>query len=152
MSTENSEFKLGQMMPNFMGLNPQQIHDNLEGSCYGKEEGSYQKQLSEPELGKVKSDFAQVGLEISKIESEKKDAMEVFKTRLKEPKKNYSTLLDALKHKSVEKEGLLYLFDDVDTGIMYKVDEQGIVVDFRPMQQKEKQTVIRQLKIANGDD
>lgn len=60
-------------------------------------------------------------------------------------------LLETLKHKSVEKEGILYLFEDMDNGLMYSADENGIIVDVRQLQQKEKQTVIRQLKIANGD-
>lgn len=147
--SNNETFKLGQLLPNFSGLNPKEIEDNLELNCYGKEEGSYQKNLSEAELGKAKSDYADVGISISKIETEKKEAMDEFKRQLITPKAKQANLLKMLKHKSIEMEGILYLFDDVDNGMMYKVDESGVIVDVRPMQQKEKQTVIRQLKAVN---
>ena len=143
------QFTLGEHYDeSFKNLNPREIVDNLDGVQYAKEEGVYTKDLSEAELGKAKSDFADVGLEIAKIEGEKKDAMEVFKTQLKEPKQKKNTLLEMLKYKKVEKEGVLWLVDDQTAGMMYKFDENAICVDVRPLLRNERQLKMSVKKVS----
>jgi hypothetical protein len=149
--SKNAQFQLGEHYDEtFKGLNPKEILDNLEGLAYTKEEGVYTKDLSEAELGKAKHDFAEIGLEIAKIEGDKKDAMEVFKTQLKEPKLKNNALLEMLKYKKIEKEGVLWLIDDQEKGMMYKFDENGICVDVRPLQRGERQLKMTVKKASNS--
>lgn len=34
--SKKSDFQLGQYLPNFQGMSPKTVLDNLEASCYGK--------------------------------------------------------------------------------------------------------------------
>lgn len=140
MSKDTQNFELGKHYDSsFQGLSPKEIRDNLEGLAYGKEDGVYTKNLTEAELGFAKSKFADVGLAIAKIEDEKKEAMDEFKHQLKEPTAEKKELIEMIKHKSVRKEGVLWLVDDQEKGVMYKFDETGICVDMRPLLPTEKQ-------------
>ena len=140
MSKNEQTFELGKHYDkSFQGLSPKDIKDNLEGLAYGKEEGSYTKNLTEAELGFAKSRFADVGLTIAKIEEDKKEAMDDFKDMLKEPNSEKKDLIEMIKHKSVRKEGILFLVDDQEKGVMYKFDENAICVDMRPLLPTEKQ-------------
>jgi len=123
MSKKKPTFKLGQPMSEaFNGMNPKEIMDNLEAVMYGKEEGEYTKHLTEEELAFAKSTFAETGIQIAKIEQEKKEAMAEFKDKLKEPKSEYNDLIETIKRKSIRKEGVLFLVDDPENSMMYKFD------------------------------
>lgn len=153
MADDKPTFKLGQPMDEaFNKMSPQEIKDNLEAVMYGKEEGEYTKNLNEAELGVAKTDLADVSLVIARLEQKKKDFMAELKAELAEPKAQHKVLLETIKHKSIRKEGILWLVDDPENGMMYKFDENGICVDARPMLQSEKQRVLRQMKVANGDN
>lgn len=144
MST--SKFKVGEHYDEaFKGMTPKEIIDNLEGLAYGKEDGVYNKKLTSEELAVAKHNLADVSISIAKIEQEKKDAMDEFKDRLKEPTATKKELIEAIKLKSVRKEGILYYVDDQEDGMMYIFDEQGICIDERPLLAKERQTKMRQI-------
>lgn len=104
MAKKEPTYKLGQPMDEaFNGMKPQEIIDNMESVCYGKEEGEYTKNLTEAELGVAKTEFADVGIKIAKIEQKKKDFMAEIKAELAEPKAEHKVLLETIKHKSIRK-------------------------------------------------
>lgn len=137
-------FELGQRFDESLdGLSTREIKDNLDGICYGKEEANYTKKLTEEELGFAKSKLADVSIEMDQIADEKKEAMDDFKERLKKPTADRKELLQAIKFKSVNKQGILYLIEDIEEKMMYKFDEEGICVDARPLLATERQRVIK---------
>lgn len=139
-----SNFKIGQLYDQaFQKLTPQEVKDNLDAVAYGIEERPYTKNLSAEEIVEKKDAYSQIGLDLSEIAREKKEAMERFKLLEKEPKAIASELLDAIKFKSEQKYGKLHLVDDQESGMMYSFDERGVCVDARPLDKKERQTKLR---------
>lgn len=133
-------FEIGRIFdPSFEGMKRNELTANLQATATKVEEGAYTKNLTQDELGIAKSDLADVSIKIAKIEEDKKFAMDDFKEALKQPKESHKELIDTIKHKSIRKEGLLYLVDDQENGLMYKFDEDAICVDVRPLSPKERQ-------------
>lgn len=127
----------------FGNMTPKEVKDNLESIFYSKEDGNYTKRLTEDEVVVAKSNLAENSITIAKINDEKKEKIDEFKDKLKPLEIKQKELLDAIRFRTVRKEGTLYLLDDPDTMTMYKVDDRGIVVDSRPMLAEERQQVIR---------
>ena len=127
----------------FADMSPKDIKDNLEGICYGKEEGNYTRRLSEDEIVVAKSDLAENSIKIAKVNDEKKEKMDEFKDKLKPLDLKQKELLDAIKYRTIRKEGVLYLLEDPENNLMHKVDNRGIVVESRPMLPEERQRVIK---------
>jgi len=127
----------------FAEMSPKDIKDNLEGICYGKEEGNYTRRLSEDEIVVAKSNLAETSITIDKIEEEKKEAVAEFKKKLEPHTTKKKDLLDAIKFRTIRKEGVLYLLEDPENNLMHKVDDRGIVVESRPMLPEERQRVIK---------
>lgn len=146
---KNQQFQLGQHYDeSFHNLSPREIIDNLEGLAYGKEEGVYNRKLTSEEIMVAKHELADVSLKIAKVEEDKKSAMDDFKEALKKPNEMKKELLEAIKLRSVRKEGILYFVDDQEEGTMYTFDEQGVCIDSRPLLAKERQTKLRQINSA----
>ena len=145
-----SNFKIGQHYdPAFKEMSLKEIKDNLEAVCFGLEERPYTKNLTPEELLKRKEDYSQVGLVLSEIETAQKEAMDRFKEQSKEPKARSKELLDSIKFKSEQKYGTLSLVDDQENGMMYYFDQEGICVDARPLDVKERQLKIK--KVVNDE-
>lgn len=68
--------------------------------------------------------------------------MDHFKTIEKEPKSRAKELVDAIKFKSEQIHGKLFLIDDQEEGMMYFFDTNGICVDARPLHRNERQLKI----------
>lgn len=147
-----SNFKIGQLYdPTFEKLTPQEVQDNLDAIAYGVEERPYTKNLSPEEIVEKKDAYSEVGLKLSELAREKKEAMDRFKLLEKEPKAIASELLDAIKFKSEQKYGKLHLVDDQETGMMYSFDEKGVCVDARPLDKKERQTRLRTINSSSEE-
>ena len=145
-----SEFKVGSYYdPSFQGMPLKEIKDNLEAVSYGIEERSYTKNLTEDEVSEKKDQYSQVGIKLSELAQQKKEAMDRFKLLEKEPKLEASELLEAIKYKSEQRYGELFAIDDQQSGFMYYFDGQGVCIDARPLTQKEKQL---KLKTVNKDE
>ena len=144
-----SEFKIGQLYdPAFAKLTPLEVQQNLDGIAWGIEERAYTKNLTPEEIVEKKDEYSEVGLVLSEINREKKEAMDAFKARAKQPTEDAKILLDAIKFKSEQKHGKLHLVDDQDKGMMYFFDTKGVCVDARPLAKNEKQM---RLKTVNSN-
>lgn len=145
-----SNFKLGMHYDAlFQGMDLKEIRDNLEAVAYGVEERSYTKNLTEEEVSEKKDKYSQVGIKLSELEQQKKDALERFKLAEKDPKIEAKELLEAIKYKSEQRYGELFAVDDQKEGMMFYFDTLGVCIDARPLTQKEKQL---KLKTVNENE
>lgn len=145
-----SNFKIGGLYDGaFAKMSEREIADNLEAVAWGIEERSYTKNLTPDEVVRKKDDYAEIGLVLSEIAREKKEAAADFKFREKEPKVAAEILLSAIKFKSEQKHGKLFMVDDQEQGMMYLFDNTGVCVDARQLDKKEKQT---KLKAINSNE
>lgn len=145
-----SRFKLGAHFDDsFKGMAQKEIKDNLESTMYSSEERSYTKNLNEEEVLQKKDQYSEIGIQLSEIAEKKKITMEQFKILEKEPKAIAGELLQAIKYRSEQRYGKLYLIDDQEEGMMYIFDETGVCVDLRPLTKQEKQL---KLKTINQDE
>ena len=145
-----SNFKIGQLYdPALAKMAEKEIQDNLEAIAWGVEERAYTKNLTPEEIVEKKDEYSEVGLVLSEIAREKKEAMDVFKARAKEPSEQAKLLLDAIKFKSEQKYGKLHLVDDQENQMMYFFDSKGVCVDARPLDKKERQM---KLKTVNSNE
>jgi hypothetical protein len=139
MGKSKSTFKFGQIFdPSFGDLSPSEITQNLQ-TAYKIVDGVYTKSLTAEEVSIAKSELAEISIELSKIEEERKLAMEDFKAEAKMPKAKFAELLETIKFKTVRKSGLLYEFQDFESGEMASFDSDAICVDVRPLSPKERQ-------------
>ena len=145
-----NRFKLGSHYDAaFKTMSQKEIKDNLEAIAYGVEERSYTKNLTPEEVIEKKDEYSEIGIYLSEVALEKKEAMDRFKEKLKEPKQQSGILLQAIKFKSEQKFGELHLVDDQDSGMMYSFDLSGVCVDVIPLTKQEKQL---KLKTVNSNE
>tara|TARA_R110000796_G_C14269485_1_gene401070 strand:+ start:57 stop:521 length:465 start_codon:yes stop_codon:yes gene_type:complete len=150
---DQSLFELGRKLDDSIdGLSKRDLALHLEGLCYSMEEGDYTKRLNSDEISERKSRLADVSIQISKLEQEKKDLMDEMKGRVDPVKKDLKELIEVIKSKSVSKSGRLFLFDDAEKGMMYKFDETGVCVDQRPLTPEERQQKLRaEMKLRRAE-
>lgn len=147
-----SNFKIGQHYDHaFLAMQPAEIIDNLEAVAYGLQERSYTKNLTEEEIVDRKDQYSEIGITLSELATQRKEAMDRFKVLEKEPKQDSSALLESIKFKSEQKYGRLFLVDDQESGMMYSFDELGICVDARSLLKAEKQTKLKTLKSVSNE-
>jgi hypothetical protein len=147
-----SNFKIGQHYDQaFKAMQPKEVVDNLEAIAYGLSEQSYTKNLTEEEIIERKDQYSEIGIKLSELASQKKEAMERFKLLEKEPSLTAKALLESIKFKSEQNYGKLYLVDDQEEQMMYYFDSMGICVDARPLTKLEKQTKLKTLKTGSNE-
>ncbi|WNH10006.1 hypothetical protein [Thalassobellus suaedae] len=135
-----SNFKIGQLYDQALAEMPkEEVQSNLEAICYEIEERSYTKNLTEEELEQRKDEYSTIGIKLSEINESKKEMMDSFKQKLKEPKLRSSELIKAIKFKSEQRYGKLFSVDDQESGMMYSFDTNGVCVDARPLTKEERQ-------------
>ncbi len=133
----------------FETMSQQERIDNLEAIAWGLEERSYTKNLSPEEISERKDEYSQVGLKLDELAVRKKEFLDNLKIQEKEPKESAKILLKAIKYKSEQNYGKLYLVDDQDKGLMYFYDVTGVCVDVRPLSKEEKQLKLK--KVVNNE-
>lgn len=145
-------FKIGSHYDTaFKGMQSKEILDNLEAVAYGLEERSYTKNLTEEEVVERKDKYSEIGIKLSELATQKKEAMDRFKLLEKEPKEHAKDLLESIKYKSEQNFGRLFLVDDQEDGMMYSFDESGVCVDARQLTKSEKQTKLKSLKSGTNE-
>lgn len=137
-------FKIGSLYDNaFKDMSKDEIKDNLEAIAYSVEEKSYTKNLTEEELNERKDEYSSVGIQLSELNESKKEILDSFKLKMKQPQERANELISSIKFKSEQRYGELFLVDDQNDGLMYSFDSQGICVDARPLTKKEKQLKLK---------
>ena len=118
----------------------------FEANADKVEERTYFEELSDNELIEKKSKFAQISIELAKLEDEKKAEMDKFKTKMKPIQKESSGLLNEIKTGHAEKYGKVYKMIDHETRMVGYYSEAGNLVEKRPATEDES----RQLTIASS--
>lgn len=137
-------FKKGQLYdPALKGMSKEEINDNLEAVCRKAEESSYTKNLTKEELVERREEYSTIGIKLSEIATQKKEAADRFKLLEKEPKSRAKELVESIKYKSEQRFGKLFSVDDQEEGVMYIFDTEGMCIDFRPLTRDEKQLTMK---------
>lgn len=111
----------------------------LESEALAVEEGKYQKPLTHDEVLYYKDILAENSINQAVILDEFQQVKDSYKERLKPIKEVISESLQAIKTKSIEKEGRLYKMADFEDQMIHKVDEAGNVIHSRKMLPEERQ-------------
>lgn len=144
-----TKFKVGDPFDiGISGLQKSEIYANLEGIAYSVEERSYTKNLTDDELNDRKDEYSKVGIKLSELNDSKAKMLADFKDKTKEPQLRSSELIEAIKYKSEQRYGALFLIDDQENGMMNVFDTSGICVETRPLSRKERQLT---LKVSNNE-
>lgn len=118
----------------------------LESEAIAIEEGKYEKPLTSDELAYYKDELAQNSINQAVILDELKEIKDSYKERLKPIVEKISESINAVKYKSITKEGRLYKLADFDDQMIHKVDELGNIIHSRKMLPEERQFRIQALK------
>lgn len=133
-------FRIGEYYdPALASMPKDEVKDNLQSICWGMEERSYTKTLTEEELRDRKNEYSQIGIKLSELEEEKKNVLDNFKESMKRPKSRATELVKAIKYKSEQIYGKLFMVDDQESKMMFLFDENGICVDARTLTKEERQ-------------
>jgi hypothetical protein len=111
----------------------------LESEALAVEEGKYQKPLTNDEVLYYKDILAENSINQAVILDEFQQVKDTYKERLKPIKEVISESLEAIKTRSIEKEGRLYKLADFEDQMIHKVDESGNVIHSRKMLPEERQ-------------
>lgn len=153
MSEKKREFEVGDSYNKEIAeLDLNTRKDTLNGLAYSVQEEGYTKVLKDSDITDKREELSDVCIEINEIEEEKKEVTAAFALQLKEPKLIRGTLLQAIKHKSEFRKGILYYVDDQESGFMYVFDEDAECVESRPLRPTERQAKIRTInqEVSNG--
>lgn len=122
----------------------------LESEAITVEEGKYEKPLTPDELLYYKDELATHSINQAVILDEFAEIKKTFKDKLEPIKEKISESIQAIKYKSIQKEGRLYKMADFDDQMIHKVDEAGNVIHSRKMLPEERQFRIPALKTSNA--
>jgi hypothetical protein len=111
----------------------------LKDNCESTEMFNYSKPYNDEEMVVIKDRYSQNGIEIQKIEEEKKQVIDEFKARLKPLEMEKNELLESVKHKAKLVSETVYLIADQELGNMDYTNSEGTVVYSRKLMPNEKQ-------------
>lgn len=115
---------------------------NLQAMAHSIEETTYYKQLTAEELEIRQEQFVSHTLKINELEGKKKAFVLSVTNEQKPLKAESGALLQTLKTKTEEIDGVIYHIDDQDAGMMNTYDEEGILLSSRRLRPDEKQSSI----------
>jgi hypothetical protein len=133
-------------------LTPESRRELFVSEAFGTEELSFMKPLEDSELNALKDELAQTAIKRNMLEDEMAAMVEDYKARIKPLKEKFSETLEAIKNKSVETLGTVYLLQDFDNQMMHYVAEDGTVINSRRMKPDERQTQFRIEKMRDGSN
>ena len=114
----------------------------LEDNCDAVEDVTYSRAFEPEELALRREQLTDASIRIADIEEEKKEAMDVFKERLKPLQEQKSEAIKAIRDKSQTVTEKCYKFLDEDTKMVGFYNKEGNLVSSRPAFQKELQRTI----------
>jgi len=121
----------------------------LQGEALKMEEQVYARFLEDAEISGHKDDLAQTSIMIAVLEDELRDIKATYKDKLEPLRLNLKTSLEAIKTRSVQETGIVYLVPDFDEKKVHVVTGKGDVLYTRPMKPEERQyTTTHTLKAA----
>lgn len=122
--------------------NPVQREQFLKDNCDACETKGYMRQYTPEELQGHKENLANISIEISEIEAEKKLVDASFKNRLKPLIESRTAMLSNIKSKAEYVSEICYRFTDQDTKMTGYYNKEGLLVECRPATADELQATI----------
>ena len=122
----------------------------LKDNCDKVEEMGYMKQFTPDEIQQQKDELSEVAITINDIESERKEAMNEFKSKIKPLETQKATLLKNIKTKAEFVREECFKFVDFDDRMVGFYNSDGVLVEMRPMRPDEGQRTIN-LKSGTND-
>ena len=104
------------------------------------EQGEYWVPLEGEDLDGKREAFANISITVNQLEREKKDFMEDFKARMKEPKEKQEALLDEIDQRQERRNGKLYHMINYEASTMDSYDEDGWLIASRRLRPDEKRS------------
>lgn len=124
----------------------------LKDNCDACEQKGYMRQYTPEELQGHKEKLANLSIEISEIEAEKKISDAAYKGRLKPLKESRAQMVSNIKSKAEYVNEVCYRFTDQETRETGYYNKEGQLVESRPATADELQTTIFQMVRKTGTD
>lgn len=125
----------------------------LRDNCDSVEMVGYTKPFTEEELTEFKEELAQSAIEIADLETEKKEVMDDFKSKLKPLQESSRELIENLKKKARYTEEQCFKFIDYNSGQVGFYNSDGVLVDSRALRPQEMQkTIFTELRKTGTND
>lgn len=132
----------------YQDLPPEKRIQILEDNAYNIEEGKYAKKLTEDELNIKRETLTENYIKLNDLEEEKKSFVDRIKLQQKPLIDDNKELLQEVKTGVSIQEGILYMHDDQENGMMNIYNELGEWIDSRRLRPDERQTKIFPIKKA----
>lgn len=133
----------------YQDLTPDRRVEMLAKNSLRNEIANYARTLGEDEMNAEKSAYAQLGINLEKLEAEKKAEMAKFASKIKEVKALMAAGIAIIKNGKRDVEGKLFYFADQIGGKMNAYDKNGELISSRNLSPDEKNT---QLYIGDNTD
>lgn len=129
------------------GESPASRLEILKMNAESTELFTYPKQLSEEDLEAVKNEIVKTNIELAKLQEERKAFNEVYNEKKKPLDTSLKENLSMARTKVKEVTEQAFLMSDQDEGVMLYYNEDGILINKRPLFREE-----RQLRIVDRSD
>lgn len=133
-------------------LIPSMRESFLKDNCDACEQKGYMRQYTPEELQGHKEKLANLSIEISEIEAEKKISDAAYKGRLKPLKESRAQMVSNIKSKAEYVNEICYRFTDQETKETGYYNKEGLLVESRPATADELQTTLFQVIRKTGTD
>lgn len=133
-------------------LNAAQREAFLKDNCDQVEEKGYMKPFTPEQLQGHKEGLANVSIEISEIEAEKKEAIEIFKGKLKPLFEQKNQMVSNIKSKAEYVKEICYKFIDHEAKMTGFYNAEGDLIEMRPATADELQPTIFSMARKTGTD
>ena len=124
----------------FEEMDPVERIRAMSEQCYKSQANySYTRKFIKEEIDRFRKQLAELLIEQRNIEDDKRAALDEFKQQLKPIHELIDNLIDNIKFGSCMITGTVFLFDDQRERKMYIYNEEGELVDSRPLSPDERQ-------------
>lgn len=117
--------------------------------AYKIEQGRFFKKMDDKELDVQKDEFAQAAIRLSDKEDEFQQVKEDFNGKIKEMAAMQTMRLSVIRSKGKWIQGQTYMIDDQVDSVMRIYDEDGELIETRPLRSEEKQTSLLSINKTN---
>ena len=131
---------------------PEQRKRFLNDNADSVVEKTYMRQFTAEELQSRKEQLANISIQISDVETEKKQVMDSFKERLKPLTEQHASLIEDIRKKAELVSGICYCFVSEEERMTYVINEHGDCIESHPCTAEELQKTVFETLRATGTE
>lgn len=124
----------------------------LKDNCDSVEEKGYMKRYTPEQIQAMKEQLAETSIKINDIETEKKEVVKEFKSRVDPLLEGRKELLKGIKEKAVYSKEICYKFIDTDEKMVGFYNADGDLIESRSASPDELQGTIFQINRTGTND